>query len=367
MISRYSDREVDLAFADYTKYNHWLDLELAVWSARHQLGQAPAAPLLRFGVEALAEVRDLERVTGHDVGAFVRWAWDRLPSHNRRFFHQGLTSSDVVDFGLVRMLAQAQARVLDLARDAAAILDGFASSTVGPVMGRTHGQAAEQMALRVRAERWSLLVGQGIASCEATLPRWVALGGPVGDHTLYYWDIAEKVADQFGLEAVAKRGQALHRSSFIPYAEALAQLSRAFAQVALDLRLLTQTGIEEVRLHRTADHIGSTAMPHKINPIEWEKVCGLAHLVDGYVSALRATVPWWLEHDISHSSIERVAWPDLHHTVAEQAKALAGGLSTATWDTAQLNRNLQEGTHDQLRNSTDPGRAYSELAGRRRK
>src|SRR5690606_28207342 len=72
VISRYSDPEVDLAFADYTKYSHWLDLELAVWSARHQLGQAPAVPLLRFGVEALAEVRDLERATGHDVGAFVR-------------------------------------------------------------------------------------------------------------------------------------------------------------------------------------------------------------------------------------------------------------------------------------------------------
>ena len=303
-------------WSEEAKLEQWLAVELAVLDAWADVGTVPAAGARavreRARVPTPARVAELERTTNHDVAAFVDAVSAEL-GPDGRWFHYGLTSSDVLDTALSLTVQAAGELVLrGLERASAAVLARADEHRETVTIGRTHGVHAEPTTFGLKLLGWVFQLERDRDRVEHALSglRVGKLSGAVGTYASTTPEVERIACEALGLEPAAVSTQILQRDRHAELLSALALVASSLDRFALEIRHLARTEVREVEEPFAPGQKGSSAMPHKRNPIVAERICGLARLVRGYASVGLENVALWHERDISHSSAERVVLPD---------------------------------------------------------
>jgi len=315
VIPRYTPAAIAAVFSDESRLRRWLEVELLAVEGWAATGRVPADAARRLRERARidpARIAELEAEQGHDVAAFVQ-AVQELVGEEGRFLHLGLTSSDIVDTTLATQLRDA-ARQID--EDAAALEDALAAQSVRHRLtlmpGRTHGVHAEPLSLGVKLANHFDEVRRGRARLAAATDE-VAVGrvsGPVGTHTSVPVEVEDHVCRGLGLGVAAATTQVVARDRHAAFVAAVAILGATLERLATTIRLLQQTEVGELEEPFAERQKGSSAMPHKHNPVLSERVCGMARVLRGHALTAMEDVALWHERDISHSSAERIILPD---------------------------------------------------------
>ena len=315
MIRRYTRAEMGAVWSEEARFAAMLRVELAVAKAQVSRGTVPAEAYAaierqaRVDVERIAEI---ERTTDHDVIAFVSQVAESVGPEGR-FLHLGLTSSDVVDSGLALQLRAAGTLLLAGADRLLAALVARARSEAGTVMmGRTHSVHAEPTTLGLKLAGWAFELDRDRARLARAFED-IATGkisGPVGTYSQLAPDLEAEVLADLGLAADPVSTQIVQRDRHAAVMAAIAITGGSLERFATEVRNLQHTEIGELMEPFRAGQKGSSAMPHKRNPILCERIAGLARLLRGYAGAAFENQPLWHERDISHSSAERVLLPD---------------------------------------------------------
>ncbi len=335
MIRRYTPRDFSELWSDATKYATWLEVELAACEACEEAGLIPAGTAARIRsakpVLSVERIEEIELTTKHDVIAFLTHV-EELVGRDARFLHLGLTSSDVLDSSLAMLLVRASDLLLRR-------MDGFVAALAlrakeharTPMIGRSHGIHAEPitfgMALaghlaeakrarsRLRLAREEIAVGK--------------IAGAVGSYAHLSPEIEERTLRRLGLRGETVATQVVARDRHASFFGALGLVAAAIERLATNVRHWQRTEVGEAEERFTVGQKGSSAMPHKRNPILSENLCGLARIVRGAVVPALENVSLWHERDISHSSVERVLAPDATTALGymlDRATGLAQGL-----------------------------------------
>ena len=315
MIRRYTLPEMGAIWSEQARFEAMLRVELAVARVQAARGLIPADALAaletrsRVDVDRIAEI---ERTTDHDVIAFVSQVAESIGPEGR-FLHLGLTSSDVVDTALALQLRAAGERlVADADRLLAALVTRARASKDTLMMGRTHSVHAEPTTLGLKLAGWAFELDRGRTRL-ATAVDEIGTGkisGPVGTYSHLGPDVEADVLAALGLHADAVSTQIVQRDRHAALLTAIAILGGSLERFATEVRNLQHTEIGELQEPFKAGQKGSSAMPHKRNPILSERIAGLARLLRGYAHTALEDQPLWHERDISHSSAERVILPD---------------------------------------------------------
>ena len=315
MIRRYTRAEMGAVWSEEARFAAMLRVELAVAKAQVFRGTVPAEAYAaierraRVDVERIAEI---ERTTDHDVIAFVSQVAESVGPEGR-FLHLGLTSSDVVDSGLALQLRAAGTLLLAGADRLLAALVARARAEAGTVMmGRTHSVHAEPTTLGLKLAGWAFELARDRARLARAFDDMATgkISGPVGTYSLLAPDLEAEVLADLGLDADPVSTQIVQRDRHAAVVAAIAITGGSLERFATEVRNLQHTEIGELMEPFRAGQKGSSAMPHKRNPILCERIAGLARLLRGYASAALENQPLWHERDISHSSAERVLLPD---------------------------------------------------------
>ena len=315
MIPRYTRPKMAHLWSDASKYRAWLRVELAATETLAARGLVPAADLATIQAKAGFDVTRIEAIEAevkHDVIAFLTSVAEHVGPASRHI-HFGLTSSNVVDTAQALLLVEAcDLLLLDL--DAMlVVLKRRALEHKGTVMvGRTHGIHAEPYTLGLKFTGWYLEMSRNRARLSAAREeiRFGKLSGAVGTYAHLDPGVEAAVMAKLGLNAEPLATQVIPRDRHAALAAALGILASSLDRIATEIRHLQRTDVREVEEPFAKGQKGSSAMPHKRNPIGCENISGLARLVRAYVQAALEDIPLWHERDISHSSVERVIFPD---------------------------------------------------------
>jgi adenylosuccinate lyase len=303
-------------WSEEAKLERWLAVELAALDAWAQLGAVPAeaAAAVRSSAQAPspARVAEIERTTNHDVAAFVDAVTERLGPEGR-WLHHGLTSSDVLDTALALAVQDAGALVLaGVERSFRAVVARAEEHRETLVVGRTHGVHAEPTTFGLKLAGWAFQLDRDRHRLRSALEgmRVGKLSGAVGTYATTSPELERLACEALGLEPAPSSTQILQRDRHAELLSALALSASSLERFALEIRHLARTELREVEEPFGRGQKGSSAMPHKRNPIVSERICGLARVVRGYAHVGLENVALWHERDISHSSAERVVLPD---------------------------------------------------------
>jgi adenylosuccinate lyase len=315
MIPRYSRPEMSRIWDDEHKFQKWLDVELAVCDALADRGQIPKQAAANIRAKARFEVqrvREIEATVQHDVIAFIT----NLAEHvgpDARYIHLGLTSNDVVDTATALLMVEASELLMKDLEGLANAVENRAFEHKSTVMvGRTHGVHAEPMTFGLKMALWHSEVRRSIDRLSVAR-RHVGVGklsGAVGTFAHLDPDVEEAALGSLGLSPVPIASQIVQRDRHAEYLAALAIAATSIERFAVEIRHLQRTEVGEVEEPFGAGQKGSSAMPHKKNPIGSEQMSGQARLIRGYLQVALENIPLWHERDISHSSAERVILPD---------------------------------------------------------
>jgi adenylosuccinate lyase len=317
VIPRYTRDEMGKVWSESSRYQKWLDVELAATDTLAEAGLVPkdAAALLRERAKVdAARINELEARVKHDVIAFTMAVGETIGNPAAaRWLHYGMTSNDVVDTAQALLLRDAS-HIIE--RDMilfAEILDLRAHEFQHtPQIGRTHGIHAEPITFGLKIAIWFAENQRNIARFREA-SRGIAFGkisGAVGNAAHLGPEIEEKICKRLGLQVTPVASQVIQRDRHAHYLSILALIAASLEKIALEIRHLQRTEVREVEEHFSGEQRGSSAMPHKRNPVTTEQICGLARLVRGNMVAAHENVALWHERDISHSSVERVILPD---------------------------------------------------------
>jgi adenylosuccinate lyase len=315
MIRRYTLPEMAAIWSEAARFEHILQVELAVARAQSARGLIPAAALEAIETRATIDVdriAEIERTTDHDIIAFVSQVAESIGPEGR-YLHLGLTSSDVVDTGLALQLRAAGARLLDDADRLIAVLVARARAEADTtMMGRTHSVHAEPTTFGLKVAGWAFEIDRGRRRLAAAVDEIGTgkISGPVGTYSHLDPDIEAEVLAALGLHVDPASTQIVQRDRHAALLAAIAILGGGLERIATEIRNLQHTEIGEVQEPFKVGQKGSSAMPHKRNPILAERISGLARLLRGYAQTALEDQPLWHERDISHSSAERVILPD---------------------------------------------------------
>jgi adenylosuccinate lyase len=347
MISRYTLPEMGQVWSDAHKYELWCRVEVLVLEAHAAAGTVPAdavEPVRNAPPPAPEAVAEVEAVTDHDVIAFLTaWADNTTPRSAAAYVHYGMTSSDLLDTALAMQLAEATDILLAKASRLVAVLRDHGlryRDALRP--GRTHGIHAEPDVWGHRVADFAF----AMARCRDRLQRAreaVAVGtlsGPVGTYSNIDPAIETSVMAALGLRPADVATQVVMRDGIAEWVGALALTATVCEAIALEVRHGQRTEVRELAEPFRAGQKGSSAMPHKKNPIRSERICGLARLIRGYVTPVTEGIALWHERDISHSSVERVALPDAAILVDYVLHLTTGLMSGLTVDVARMRANL---------------------------
>ena len=315
MIERYTRPKMKAIWDLKHKYEVWLEVELQACAAFERAGQAPRGTAAKIRKKArinVARIAQIEKVTKHDVIAFLESLMDTVgPEH--RFLHMGLTSSDIVDTSLAIQMTEALDLILQGLDGLLDVLKSRALEHKGTVMvGRSHGIHGEPISFGFKLAIWYEEMGRHRARLAAVRPE-IAVGklsGAMGTFAHQGPEIEEYVCAKLGLTPDPVSNQIVQRDRHAAYATALALLAASMEKIAVEIRHLQRTEVLEAEEFFSEGQKGSSAMPHKRNPIISENLCGLARLVRANSVAAMENVALWHERDISHSSVERVIMPD---------------------------------------------------------
>jgi adenylosuccinate lyase len=341
MISRYSLPEMESVFSDESRFGRWVEIELLATEAHSALGIVPAADAETCRANSpvvdarfIDDVLDREKVTDHDVAAFVDILQSRIGGTAGAWVHYGLTSSDIVDTAWCWMLRDAADLLIEASSKLLRVVVSLAKAHRDTVMiGRTHGVHAEPTTFGAKVALWALQIDrdrsrliaarENIAVCK--------LSGAVGTYSNVDPKVEQHVAHALGLKAVPAT-QVISRDRHAEYMWACAAVGNTCEMIAVELRHLQRTEVREVEEGFKAGQKGSSAMPHKRNPISAETITGLSRVLRGNLQAAMQDVALWHERDISHSSVERVVLPDsslMAHYVMHRLRRLLEGLQVS--------------------------------------
>lgn len=315
MIPRYTRPEMSRIWTDENKFAIWLRIEVLACEAQHKMGEIPAADLKRIQKRAKFEVSridEIEREVNHDVIAFLTNVAEHV-GPSSRFIHKGLTSSDIIDTALaVQMVQAADLLIADLKAVRKAIAIQARKHKFTPMIGRSHGIHAEPITFGLKMALMYDEFGRALQRLETAREtvRVGQLSGAVGTHAHLDLKVEAYVCKKLGLKVAPISTQILQRDLHAEYLTTLALVATSIERWAVEFRHLQRTEVREVEEYFGEGQKGSSAMPHKRNPIIGERLCGLARLIRGYALTGMENVPLWHERDISHSSAERVALPD---------------------------------------------------------
>ena len=302
-------------WSDEAKLETWLAVELAVLDAWAQVGAIPASTARAVrehaDVPTPERVAELERTTNHDVAAFVDAVSSELGADGR-WFHYGLTSSDVVDTALALTVQGAGDLVREgLVRAIRAVDLRAEEHRLTVTIGRTHGVHAEPTTFGLKLVGWAFQLERDRDRLDAALAgmRVGKLSGAVGTYATTTPDVERIACETLGLEPAPSSTQILQRDRHAAVLSTLAGIASSLERFALEIRHLARTEVREVEEPFAPGQKGSSAMPHKRNPIVSERICGLARIVRGYALVGLENVALWHERDISHSSAERIVAP----------------------------------------------------------
>ena len=314
MIERYSKPQMKRVWTDESKFDKWLQVEIAVCEAWAELEAIPmeAIPRIKAARYDLKRVEEILRETHHDMTAFTRSVSESLGEESR-FIHLGLTSSDVMDTALSMQLVEAADF---LAQDIAELIRVLQQKAVEHkntlMMGRTHGVHAEPITFGLKLALWVEEMKRN-ATRLAEAKKAIAVGkisGAVGTYATVPPKVEEIACGKLGLTPALVSSQILQRDRHAQFVTTLAIIASSLEKFATEIRGLQQTEILEAEEPFEAGQTGSSAMPHKRNPELCERICGLARLVRGNALTSMENIALWHERDISHSSTERIIFPD---------------------------------------------------------
>ena len=336
MIPRYSRPELAALWEDKTRFELWLEIELAACRAMERAGTVPAGTADKVRAQAAGKldpqrILTIEATTRHDVIAFLTHV-EELAGEPARWLHLGMTSSDVLDTSLAIQTSRALDQILARAGELQTALASKARAHARtPMIGRSHGIHAEPVSAGLTFARWHAEVGRAaerLQRAQATI-KVGKIAGAVGVYGNLDPQIEREALGELGLEPETVATQIVQRDRHAEVFCALALLGTAIEQIALGVRHWQRTEVGEAEEGFGKGQKGSSAMPHKKNPILSENLTGLARLLRSYAQAGLEDVALWHERDISHSSVERVAMPDatiLADFMTVRATGLVDGL-----------------------------------------
>jgi adenylosuccinate lyase len=315
MIERYTLPEMGALWSDQNKFQKWLDVEIAVCEVHAEMGAIPVAALNEIKARAsfsVERINEIEKTTNHDVIAFTTNLAENIGDAGR-FVHYGLTSSDVVDTANALLLRDACDLLL---KKVDALLEALKARALEfkytPQIGRTHGIHAEPTSFGMTFALWFDEMRRNKRRLESARET-VAVGkisGAVGAFAHLDPIVEEKVCERLGLKAAPVSTQIIQRDCYAEYLTTLAIIASSLDKFALTIRHWQRTEVGEAQERFTVGQKGSSAMPHKRNPIISERVCGIARVVRANSLVGLENVALWHERDISHSSAERIVLPD---------------------------------------------------------
>ncbi|MDH4217730.1 MAG: adenylosuccinate lyase [Candidatus Aminicenantes bacterium] len=315
MIRRYTREEMGSIWTDQNRYQKWLDVELAVCEAWQELGEIPPKALERirqkigFSVERIEEI---ERVVKHDVLAFLHSVAEHV-GDDSRYIHLGLTSYDVVDTALSLLIRESLERIAEELESLRDILkDQALKHKKTPVVGRTHGVHAEPITFGVKVLVWYEEAKRHLQRIQNAIAN-ISVGrisGSVGTYIHLDPRLETMALQKLGLEPAKVSTQVLQRDRHAEALFVLALICSSVEKFAMEIRHLQRTEVLEVEEPFTKGQKGSSSMPHKKNPVRAERISGLARVARANLQVALENIPLWHERDISHSSAERVIFPD---------------------------------------------------------
>jgi len=315
MIRRYTLAEMGAIWTERARFEGMLRVELAVARAQAARGLVPADALAVMEERASVDperIAEIEKATDHDVIAFVSQVAETIGPEGR-YLHLGLTSSDVVDTALALQLRAAGELLLrDCTQLVGALVTRARAEAETIMMGRTHSVHAEPITFGLKLAGWAFELDRGRRRLAVAVDEIGTgkISGPVGTYSHLGPDIEAEVLEELGLHADPASTQIVQRDRHAALVTAIAIVGGSLERFATEIRNLQHTEIGEVQEPFKAGQKGSSAMPHKRNPIVSERIAGLARLLRGYAHAALEDQPLWHERDISHSSAERVILPD---------------------------------------------------------
>ncbi|KSU81228.1 adenylosuccinate lyase [Fictibacillus enclensis] len=315
MIERYTRPEMGAIWTDENRFKAWLEVEILACEAWAELGEIPKEDVKKLRENASFDINrifEIEQETRHDVVAFTRAVSESL-GEERKWVHYGLTSTDVVDTALSYLLLQAnEILIKDIEKFIEIIGNKAKEHKYTVMMGRTHGVHAEPTTFGLKLALWYEEMKRNLERFKqaADTVRVGKISGAVGTYANIDPFVEKYVCEKLGLEASPISTQTLQRDRHAHYMSALALVATSIEKFAVEIRGLQKSETREVEEFFAKGQKGSSAMPHKRNPIGSENMTGMARVIRGYMMTAYENVALWHERDISHSSAERVILPD---------------------------------------------------------
>ncbi|MEM0639855.1 adenylosuccinate lyase [Staphylococcus lugdunensis] len=316
MIERYSREEMSKIWTDQNRYEAWLEVEILACEAWSELGYIPKDDVKKIRQNAKVDVnraKEIEEQTRHDVVAFTRQVSETL-GEERKWVHYGLTSTDVVDTTLSYVIKQANDIIeKDLERFITVLAEKAQKYKYTLMMGRTHGVHAEPTTFGIKMALWYTEMKRNLKRFKE-VRKEIEVGkmsGAVGTFANIPPEIESYVCKHLGIDAAPVSTQTLQRDRHAYYIATLALIATSMEKFAVEIRNLQKTETREVEEAFAKGQKGSSAMPHKRNPIGSENITGISRVIRGYITTAYENVPLWHERDISHSSAERIMLPDV--------------------------------------------------------
>jgi len=351
MIERYTRPEMGRIWSEENKYRQWLEVELATAEALAETGEVPkedAARLRKHATFSVARIQEIEREVRHDVIAFTTAVAESMAAAGHpeasRWLHYGLTSNDVVDTAQALMIRSASEIISKGINVLSERLKARAFEFKHTVqIGRTHGIHAEPITFGLKLALWYDEMRRNLTRfCAAAEDLRVGkISGAVGTFGHIGPEAEERICRRLGLRPVPIASQVVSRDRHANYLAALALIAATLEKIALEIRHLQRTEVREAEEPFSPGQKGSSAMPHKRNPVTCEQICGLARVVRANAQAGFENVALWHERDISHSSVERIILPDstsLVDYMLSKTDWLIGGLRVSPF---RMNKNLE--------------------------
>ena len=345
MIERYETPEIKAIWNDKNRFQKWLDVELAVCKAWNEAGKIPDEDYRNIVEKAsfsVERIREIEEVTQHDVIAFVSSVAECI-GESGRYVHLGLTSSDVIDTASSLLLSESMKTVLDALYALHKMIGEKALEyKMTPCAGRTHGIHAEPTTFGLKMLNHYAEIGRNIERITQTKKEMMVggLSGAVGTYANCPPSIEARTCELLGLDVDPVSTQVIQRDRHARIVTDLAICGASLERLALEVRHLQRTEVLEALEPFKKGQKGSSAMPHKKNPILSERVCGMARLLRGYTIPAIENIALWHERDISHSSVERVMWPDVFHLILYMTKTMTKIINGITVNKQNMKNNI---------------------------
>jgi adenylosuccinate lyase len=345
LISRYTHPEMGQYWREGYEYDRWLEVELAVAEVMAERGEIPAEALPEIKARAKVNperIAEIEKVVKHDLIAFLQGVVEEIGDAGK-YLHLGLTSSDVKDTGLSLVLRDSGNLLLRNLFELREALAARAIESKDVIMvGRTHGIHAEPVTFGLKLALWLAEIDRQIERLKEAIEsiRVGKISGAVGTYANVSPEVEDAVCKKLGLKTALVSNQILQRDRHAHYVTTLALIGSTLEKIATEIRNLQRTDILEVEEPFAEGQKGSSAMPHKKNPISSEQVAGMSRLLRGNSLAAMENVALWHERDMTHSSVERVILPDsnilLDHMLRQMTRVIKG----LTIRSDQMKRNL---------------------------